>query len=85
MSRPRRSIPLSPLKSAKRSAKPPCRAPAAYSGLRTTWVEVEAVCDRVLFLSKGKILLEGDPRQLPGVHGKETLEDLFIAVARESL
>lgn len=48
-------------------------------------LEVEAVCDRVLFLSKGKILLEGDPRQLPGVHGKETLEELFIAVARESL
>ena len=48
-------------------------------------LEVEAVCDRVLFLSKGKILLEGDPRQLPGMHGKETLEDLFIAVARESL
>lgn len=48
-------------------------------------LEVEAVCHRVLFLSKGKILLEGDPRQLPGEHGKETLEELFIAVARESL
>jgi ABC-2 type transport system ATP-binding protein len=47
--------------------------------------EVEEVCDRVLFLSRGKILLEGDPRQLPGAHGKETLEDLFIAVAREPL
>jgi ABC-2 type transport system ATP-binding protein len=47
--------------------------------------EVEEVCDRVLFLSRGKILLEGDPRQLPREHGKETLEDLFIAVAREPL
>jgi ABC-2 type transport system ATP-binding protein len=47
--------------------------------------EVEEVCDRVLFLSRGKILLEGNPRQLPGEHGKETLEDLFIAVAREPL
>ena len=47
--------------------------------------EVEEVCDRVLFLSRGKILLEGDPRQLPGEHGKETLEELFIAVAREPL
>jgi ABC-2 type transport system ATP-binding protein len=47
--------------------------------------EVEAVCDRVLFLSHGKILLEGDPRKLPAEHGKETLEDLFIAVAREPL
>jgi ABC-2 type transport system ATP-binding protein len=47
--------------------------------------EVEEVCDRVLFLSHGKILLEGDPRRLPGEHGKDTLEDLFIAVAREPL
>jgi ABC-2 type transport system ATP-binding protein len=47
--------------------------------------EVEEVCDRVLFVSHGKILLEGDPRSLPREHGKETLEDLFIAVAREPL
>lgn len=47
--------------------------------------EVEQVCDRVLFLSKGRILLEGDPRSLPREHGKETLEELFIAVAREPL
>ncbi len=47
--------------------------------------EVEQVCDRVLFLSKGRILLEGDPRSLPRDHGKETLEELFIAVAREPL
>jgi ABC-2 type transport system ATP-binding protein len=48
-------------------------------------LEVEEVCDRVLFLSHGKILLEGDPRKLPAEHGRETLEDLFIAVAREPL
>jgi len=47
--------------------------------------EVVEVCDRVLFLSRGKILLEGDPRTLPREHGKETLEELFIAVAREPL
>jgi ABC-2 type transport system ATP-binding protein len=45
--------------------------------------EVEDVCDRVLLLSRGKILLEGDPKTLPREHGKETLEELFIAVARE--
>jgi ABC-2 type transport system ATP-binding protein len=27
--------------------------------------EVQEVCDRVLFLSKGRVLLEGDPRALP--------------------
>jgi ABC-2 type transport system ATP-binding protein len=47
--------------------------------------EVAAVCHRVLFLSRGKILLEGDPRTLPAAHGHQTLEDLFITVAREPL
>ena len=47
--------------------------------------EVADVCDRVLFLSHGKILLEGDPRTLPAEHGKDTLEDLFVTVAREPL
>jgi ABC-2 type transport system ATP-binding protein len=45
--------------------------------------EVEDVCDRVLLLARGKILLEGDPKTLPHQHGKQTLEELFIAVARE--
>jgi ABC-2 type transport system ATP-binding protein len=47
--------------------------------------EVQDVCDRVLFLSRGRILLEGDPKSLPAEHGKDTLEELFIAVAREPL
>jgi ABC-2 type transport system ATP-binding protein len=47
--------------------------------------EVEAVCDRVLFLSRGKVLLEGNPHTLPREHGSATLEDLFIRVAREPL
>jgi ABC-2 type transport system ATP-binding protein len=47
--------------------------------------EVAEVCDRVLFLSHGRILLEGDPRTLPAEHGKASLEELFITVAREPL
>jgi ABC-2 type transport system ATP-binding protein len=47
--------------------------------------EVADVCDRVLFLSKGNILIEGDPKSLPNEHGKQTLEELFITVAREPL
>jgi ABC-2 type transport system ATP-binding protein len=47
--------------------------------------EVEEVCDRVLFLSHGRILLEGNPKTLPGEHGKASLEELFITVAREPL
>jgi ABC-2 type transport system ATP-binding protein len=47
--------------------------------------EVAEVCDRVLFLSKGRLLLAGDPKTLPGEHGKANLEELFITVAREPL
>ena len=47
--------------------------------------EVEEACDRVLFLSHGRILLEGNPRTLPREHGKNSLEDLFVTVAREPL
>jgi ABC-2 type transport system ATP-binding protein len=66
------------------------RAYAAEGTAGVLWtshnmLEVEDVCDRVLFLSRGRILLEGDPRTLPAEHGKRTLEDLFVAVAREPL
>ncbi len=47
--------------------------------------EVAEVCNRVLFLSRGRILLEGDPKTLPALHGKKNLEDLFVAVALEPL
>ncbi len=47
--------------------------------------EIEDVCDRVLFLSKGKILLEGDPKTLWSDYGKMTLEELFLAVADEPM
>ncbi len=47
--------------------------------------EVEEVCDRVLFLSRGKILLAGNPKTLPREYGRESLEELFISVAREGL
>jgi ABC-2 type transport system ATP-binding protein len=66
------------------------RAYAAQGRAGVLWTshnmyEVEEVCDRVLFLSHGRILLEGDPRALPREHGKATLEELFITVAREPL
>ncbi len=47
--------------------------------------EVEEVCGRVLFLARGRILLQGDPRTLPAEHGLASLEDLFVTVAREPL
>lgn len=47
--------------------------------------EIEKMCTKVFFLSRGKILLVGDPKTLPEENGKKTLEELFIAIAREPL
>jgi ABC-2 type transport system ATP-binding protein len=47
--------------------------------------EIETVCDQVLFLSHGKILLSGNPKTLPSEFGKKDLEELFISIAREPL
>jgi ABC-2 type transport system ATP-binding protein len=63
---------------------------AAHQNCGILWTshnmhEVEAVCNRVLFLSQGRVLLRGDPRGLPAAHGGGTLEELFIRVAREPL
>ena len=47
--------------------------------------EVAEVCHRVLFLSRGRILLQGEPAALIREHGEANLEDLFVTVAQESL
>jgi ABC-2 type transport system ATP-binding protein len=47
--------------------------------------EVEEVCDRVLFISHGRILLQGEPEALVKAHGASSLEDLFVTVANETL
>lgn len=47
--------------------------------------EVAEVCDRVLFLSHGRILLSGEPEALVREHAAESLEDLFVQVADEAL
>jgi ABC-2 type transport system ATP-binding protein len=66
------------------------RAMASRSDCGILWTshnmyEVEQTCDRVLFLSRGRILLEGDPKALPHAHGAASLEELFIRLAREPL
>jgi ABC-2 type transport system ATP-binding protein len=75
---------------AARDIRARIRAFAAQDDGAVLWTshnmyEVQEVCDRVLFLSHGKILLAGNPKTLPGEHGKKTLEELFITVAREPL
>mgnify|MGYP001772858548 CR=1 FL=1 len=45
--------------------------------------EVEMVCDRILFIMHGKILISGDPKQLPSMYNKKNLEELFIHLVKE--
>ena len=65
-------------------------ASAAADGCGVLWTshnmyEVAEVCDRVLFLARGRVLLEGEPGRLIRDHGAATLEDLFVSVAHQSL
>ena len=59
----------------------------AETGAGVLWtshnmLEVEGVCRRVMILAEGKVRVEGDPRELPAAHGKASLEDLFVEIAR---
>jgi ABC-2 type transport system ATP-binding protein len=76
--------------SAAREIRARIRRLASTGNVGVLWTshnmyEVQEVCDRVLFLSHGRKLLEGDPKTLPGEHGKVSLEELFVTVAREPL
>jgi len=44
--------------------------------------DVEEVCDRVVFLHEGKILYAGTPSEMVEHFDKESLEDVFIQIAR---
>lgn len=44
--------------------------------------DVEEVCDRVLFLHRGRIIAEGTPRAVIERFNQRSLEDVFITVAR---
>lgn len=44
--------------------------------------EVEVMCDRVLFMSRGKIVLEGTPEDIKRRAMAGTLEEVFITIAR---
>jgi ABC-2 type transport system ATP-binding protein len=44
--------------------------------------EVEQMCDRVIFLAKGSIVMQGSPAEIIKQSETGSLEDLFIAIAR---
>lgn len=45
--------------------------------------DIEEVCDRVIFLHKGKIVCEGTPAQILARSSSASLEDVFIKIARD--
>jgi ABC-2 type transport system ATP-binding protein len=45
--------------------------------------EVEILCDRVLFLSHGRLVAEGSPQELLDRASRGTLDEVFIAIARD--
>jgi ABC-2 type transport system ATP-binding protein len=45
--------------------------------------EVEEICDRVIFVNQGKIKDEGTPEELIKKYGKQDMNDVFLAIARE--
>ncbi len=44
--------------------------------------DIEEVCDRVIFLHKGKIVAEGTPADIVSNSQQNSLEDVFIKIAR---
>ncbi|HIJ49349.1 MAG TPA: ABC transporter ATP-binding protein, partial [Gammaproteobacteria bacterium] len=44
--------------------------------------EVERLCDQVLLMRAGQIVDRGTPQQLLQQYGLETLEELFLELAR---
>ena len=44
--------------------------------------DIEEVCDRVIFLHKGKVVAEGTPAEILQRAQSESLEDVFIKIAR---
>jgi ABC-2 type transport system ATP-binding protein len=48
-------------------------------------IDVEEMCDRILFIRHGKIVASGSAQEIMSEHGGETLEELFITIARNPL
>ncbi len=44
--------------------------------------EIEELCERVIFINKGKITDDGTPAELVTKYGKKDLNDVFLSIAR---
>jgi ABC-2 type transport system ATP-binding protein len=50
--------------------------------ITTHYMDEASHCDRVGLLRQGKLISEGEPKALMEKHGKKSLEEVFLAVAR---
>ncbi|MBN8662421.1 MAG: ABC transporter ATP-binding protein [Candidatus Obscuribacter phosphatis] len=48
-------------------------------------IDVEELCQRVLFLHQGRIIAQGTPAELVANLGEESLEEVFISIARDKM
>ena len=46
-------------------------------------VEVERMCDRVVFVANGHVVADGSVAEITAEHGHESLEEMFIHLASE--
>lgn len=44
--------------------------------------EVEELCERVLFINRGKLVAEGAPKELVQKYGRKDLNEVFLTIAR---
>jgi ABC-2 type transport system ATP-binding protein len=60
----------------------PARSLAAILLASHNMPEVERLCDDVLMMKAGKIVDQGAPGELISRYGRQTMEDVFLDVAR---
>jgi ABC-2 type transport system ATP-binding protein len=48
-------------------------------------VEVERLCERVVFLSRGRVVADGTPTEITGRYGRDDLEGVFLHLAEGAL
>ena len=48
-------------------------------------VEVERLCERVMFLSKGRVVANGTPTEITHRYGRDDLEEVFLHLAAEQV
>ncbi|MDP3710681.1 MAG: ABC transporter ATP-binding protein [bacterium] len=46
-------------------------------------VEVEEICDQIIFINKGRIVDEGTPTELVKKYGHRDMNDVFLTIVRE--